>query len=50
MKFRESGIALVLVVQILILWLIAPRIDGESTFMNRDNLMQVARAFSFIPD
>ncbi len=39
---------MVLALQILLLWIIAPRIDGESTFLNRENLMQVARAFSFI--
>lgn len=48
LNFRESGIVLVLLLQVLLLWAVAPRIDGESTFLNRDNLMQVARAFSFI--
>ncbi len=47
-KFKESGILTVLALQILLLYLIAPRIDGESTFLNRENLMQVARSFSFI--
>lgn len=47
-RFRESGILTVLALQILLLYLIAPRIDGESTFLNRENLMQVARSFSFI--
>ena len=48
LKFRGSGIFLVLLLQILLLWAVAPRIDGESTFLNHGNLMQVARAFSFI--
>lgn len=48
LRLRESGILTVLALQILTLWLIAPRIDGESTFLNHDNLMQVARSFSFI--
>jgi ribose transport system permease protein len=48
MRFRESGIVLVLALQVLVLWAVAPRVNGESTFMNRENLMQVARAFSFI--
>lgn len=39
---------MVLVLQVLFLWAVAPRIDGHSTFLNQDNLMQVARAFSFI--
>jgi len=47
-RFRESGILLVLVIQVLVLWAIAPRVDGKSTFMTPDNLMAVARAFSFI--
>jgi len=47
-RFRESGIVLVLALQVLLLWAVAPRIDGHSTFLNSDNLMQVARAFSFI--
>lgn len=46
--FRERGILLVLTLQILFLWVVAPRIDGRSTFLNSENLMQVARAFSFI--
>jgi ribose transport system permease protein len=46
--FRERGILLVLVAQALLLWAVAPRIEGASTFLNRENLMQVARAFSFI--
>ncbi len=47
-SFREQGILVVLALQVLLLWAVAPRIDGHSTFLNRDNLMQVARAFSFI--
>jgi ribose/xylose/arabinose/galactoside ABC-type transport system permease subunit len=48
LRFREAGILLVLAGMGLILWLIAPRVDGVSTFLNRDNLMQVARAVTFI--
>lgn len=47
-RFRESGILTVLALQILLLYLVAPRIDGASAFLNRENLMQVARSFSFI--
>ncbi|MEK7767724.1 MAG: hypothetical protein AAB368_15960 [bacterium] len=34
--------------QALLIWSVAPRIDGHSAFLDRENLMQVARAFSFI--
>ncbi len=47
-RFREAGILLVLLGMGLGLTLIAPRIDGQSTFLNRENLMQVARAMTFI--
>ncbi|MEK7475300.1 MAG: ABC transporter permease [Candidatus Coatesbacteria bacterium] len=49
LRFRETGIVVVLVVMGAVLWAVAPRTAaGESTFLNRENLMQVARAFSFI--
>jgi len=48
-RFREGGIVLVLVLMGVLLWAVAPRTPaGDSTFLNRENLMQVARAFSFI--
>lgn len=47
-RFREAGILLVLVGMGLVLALVAPRIDGRSTFLNAENLMQVARAITFI--
>ncbi len=46
--FREAGILLVLIGMGALLTLVAPRIDGSSTFLNRENLMQVARAITFI--
>jgi ribose transport system permease protein len=48
LRFRESGILLVLALQVLLIWVVAPSVGDQSAFMNRENLMQVARAFSFI--
>ena len=47
MKFRERGIVVVLLALGTLLWAVAPRTDGRSAFLERENLMQVARAFSF---
>lgn len=47
MRFRERGILLVLVGLGTFLWAVAPRNDGRSAFLERENLMQVARACSF---
>lgn len=47
-RFREAGILLVLIGMGLALTLVSPRIDGHSTFLNAENLMQVARAMTFI--
>jgi len=48
LRFRETGVVLVLAAMGLLLWAVAPRVGGMSTFLSRENLMQVARAFSFI--
>jgi len=48
LRFREAGVVLVLALMGLLLWAVAPRSGGESIFLSRENLMQVARAFSFI--
>lgn len=47
-RFREAGILLVLIAMGIGLTLVSPRIDGRSTFLNAENLMQVARAMTFI--
>jgi ribose transport system permease protein len=45
---REVGLIVVLLGFGLLLWAVAPRVDGRSTFLAAGNLKDVARACSFI--